>query len=252
MLSSLVVAAGSPGAYYAYEQSDAMGQGVVILLLIGSVFTWSVMVDKGWALYKARKLSRSFLDRFHESKREVTSLLAATRDDPAPVARVYQAGAAKLAEFYRNAEAASGAIPAVGGQRSPAPPVKLTDAQNGAIEAVLEREVSSQVMELESGMSFLATIVSVSPFFGLFGTVWGVMLSFCAIAVEGKADISAMAPGISGALLTTVVGLLVAIPSLIGYNLLTGTIRKITVYMDNFTEEFLVETKLEQLNKDSE
>ena len=86
-----------------------------------------------------------------------------------------------------------------------------------------------------------------SPFCGLFGTVWGVMMAFCGIAAAGKSDFTALAPGVAGALLTTVAGLVVAIPSLVGYNLLTGTIRQLTVMMDNFTEEFMVCVKLSQL-----
>ena len=97
----------------------------------------------------------------------------------------------------------------------------------------------------------LATLVSLSPFCGLFGTVWGVMMAFCGIAAAGKSDFTALAPGVAGALLTTVAGLVVAIPSLVGYNLLTGMIRQLTVQMDNFTEEFLVAIKLSQLKVSS-
>ena len=75
-------------------------------------------------------------------------------------------------------------------------------------------------------------------------------MAFGGIAQQGSADISALAPGVSGALLTTVVGLTVAIPSLIGYNLLTFNIRKLTVYMDNFVEEFMAKVKLEQLESE--
>ena len=115
---------------------------------------------------------------------------------------------------------------------------------------MLEREVSGQIQELETRIGLLATLVSVSPFCGLFGTVWGVMLAFCGIAAAGKSDFTALAPGVAGALLTTVAGLIVAIPSLVGYNLLTATIRNLTVTMDNFTEEFMVRIKLEQLALD--
>ena len=127
-------------------------------------------------------------------------------------------------------------------------PCKLSEAQYNAVEAVLEREVSSQIQELETRIGVLATLVSLSPFCGLFGTVWGVMMAFCGIAVAGKSDFTALAPGVAGALLTTVAGLVVAIPSLVGYNLLTGTIRNLTVSMDNFTEQFMVCVKLSQLN----
>jgi biopolymer transport protein TolQ len=133
------------------------------------------------------------------------------------------------------------------------PRIQLTEAQLSAIHTALEREVADQIMILEKRIGVLGTAVSVSPFFGLFGTVWGIMMAFTAVAAHGSANIGALAPGVSGALLTTVVGLVVAIPSLIGYNLLTVTIRKLTVYMDNFTEEFVAKVKLEQLeNNDLE
>ena len=77
------------------------------------------------------------------------------------------------------------------------------------------------------------------------------MMAFCGIAAAGKSDFTALAPGVAGALLTTVAGLVVAIPSLIGYNILTSTVRGITVTMDNFTEEFMVRLKLEQLQLNS-
>ena len=165
--------------------------------------------------------------------------------DASPVGIIYSAGVGKLLEFYES-DALNQQFSAGINTR----PVKLSDAQYNAIEAVLEREVSGQIQELETRIGLLATLVSVSPFCGLFGTVWGVMLAFCGIAAAGKSDFTALAPGVAGALLTTVAGLIVAIPSLVGYNLLTATIRNLTVTMDNFTEEFMVRIKLEQLALD--
>ena len=115
---------------------------------------------------------------------------------------------------------------------------------------MIEREVSVQIEHLETKIGTLATLVSLSPFCGLFGTVWGVMMAFCGIAVAGKADFTALAPGVAGALLTTVAGLVVAIPSLIGYNSLNGSIRSLTVQMDNFSDDFMAEVKLDQLELD--
>ena len=91
------------------------------------------------------------------------------------------------------------------------------------------------------------TAVSISPFLGLFGTVWGIMLAFTEMAMAGRPDIQTLAPGVSGALLTTVLGLLVAIPSLVGYNTITFYIKQVTVHMDNFVEEFIAKLKIEQL-----
>ena len=86
---------------------------------------------------------------------------------------------------------------------------------------------------------------------GLFGAVWGVMMAFSGIAIAGKSDFTALAPGVAGALLTTVAGLVVAIPSLVGYNILNSTIREMTTDMDNFAEGFMAQVKLEQVGSGS-
>lgn len=224
------------GAFYAYDTSDAMGQGIVLLLLLGSIATWTIMLDKYLELNRARKLSERFLSDFHRVECiTAPKLISNASRDPGPVARVYAAGAATLLEFYGSRDG------------EPVPAKALTTAQREAIRTVLDNAVSDQILVLERRVPFLALAVSVSPFCGLFGTVWGVMLAFCGAAKVGRADIAAIAPGVAGALLTTVVGLIVAIPSLIGYNILTGTIRQTTVYMDNFVEAFMTRLGLEQL-----
>ena len=96
----------------------------------------------------------------------------------------------------------------------------------------------------------MTNIVSVSPLLGLFGTVWGVMMTFIGIAKVGKPDITAIAPGISGALLTTVAGLFVAIPSLVGNNFIIWYIDKINRDMEIFIEDFITSLRLEEISKD--
>lgn len=128
----------------------------------------------------------------------------------------------------------------------------LTPAQREAIRTLLENAVSDRIAEMEARIPTLALAVSVSPLLGLFGTVWGVMVAFCGVAKAGTADIAALAPGVAGALLTTVAGLVVAIPSLIAYNFLTNGIRKDTVVLDNFIEEFMACIALEQLELEPE
>ncbi|MBN2641209.1 MAG: MotA/TolQ/ExbB proton channel family protein [Victivallales bacterium] len=241
MYSLLPVIIADVSPYYAYQNSDGMGRAIVILLFIGSIITWTIMIDKGYSLFKAKRNSELFIDKFRADK----SIVAFIREADmcrGPLAEVYEHGTEKLIEYNKFTPEELVASPHQNMRK-----VKLSEAQLEAVRAVLEREVSNQVMKLEERIGLLATAVSVSPFFGLFGTVWGVMMAFCGLAAQGKADIAALAPGVSGALLTTVVGMMVAIPSLIGYNLLTITIRKITVYMDNFVEEFIARVKLEQL-----
>ncbi|MBR2344734.1 MAG: MotA/TolQ/ExbB proton channel family protein [Lentisphaeria bacterium] len=243
MLGSILATVQTPGVYYAYQHSDSVGKSIVLLLLIGSILTWTVMLDKAWSLYRAKRLAARFINIFQnngEINMLARPLLREAEENNGPTAAIYRAGIEKLLDFYEAGAAA--------GIRSSIPqPCKLSEAQYNAVEAVLEREVSSQLKELETRIGVLATLVSLSPFCGLFGTVWGVMMAFCGIAAAGKSDFTALAPGVAGALLTTVAGLIVAIPSLVGYNLLTGTIRQLTVMMDNFTEQFMVCVKLSQL-----
>lgn len=241
--NSALIAAQANGAYYAFSVSDGMGQFIVILLLAASVVTWALMIDKYYSLHKAKTLSNRFIAIFNDNKRSVCAVAGSALNDPSPVCQVYGAGVQKLKEFYENSSnSANGYI-------VPENAPKLTEAQMNAIEAVLEREISTQILQLESGTSLLATIVSVCPFLGLFGTVWGVMLAFVGMAQQGSADIGAMAPGIASALLTTVVGLVVAIPSVVGYNMIGAMIRQLTVSMDNFSEGFMVKLKLDEIAK---
>lgn len=228
--------------YYPYQQSDSVGKAIVLLLLLFSIFTWTIMIDKGILLYRAKRNSLLFSWFFREKKFPL-SLYRKSSEIKGPISRIYQAGADELLNFY-------GLPPEFAEQYGVQIPVKkLSAAQIETVRSTLERAVADQIVRIEDKMGLLSTAVSVSPLLGLFGTVWGIMMAFCAMALHGKAEIGAMAPGISGALLTTVVGLIVAIPSLIGYNLLTNAIRQLIVSMDNFVEEFMAKVKLEQLEE---
>lgn len=241
---SMVPVAEMPGAAYAFNHSDLVGKGIVLILFIGSIFTWTIMLEKGIGLLKAKRASEGFIARFREKKFAV-GMGRKAMEDLSPVGEVCKNGIEKLTEFYGIS------IDRAESYGSSHCPLKsLTTAQIEAVRTTMERAVSDQILRLEDKMSILATAVSVSPFLGLFGTVWGIMIAFTSLAAQGRADIQALAPGISGALLTTVVGLLVAIPSLIGYNITTITIRQITVHMDNFVEEFLAKVKLEQFDSE--
>ena len=239
--------ASTPGVYYAFENSDTVGKAIVIGLLLGSVLTWSLMIEKFIHLQRAKKLSLRFLALFKSNEKNIATpgMIREGLNNPGPLATIYSSGVEKLQDFYQAGSREM--YSSVHGVT----PCKLSDAQYNAIEAVLEREVSAQIRELETNVGTLATLVSLSPFCGLFGTVWGVMMAFSGIAIAGKPDFTALAPGVAGALLTTVAGLVVAIPSLVGYNFVTAAIRDLTVSMDNFTEEFMVRVKLEQLEFDA-
>ena len=217
---------------YAFLHSDLMGQGIVIGLTLLSIVTWTLMMEKGIGLKRAYKGSRSFLEEFRR-KKNVMSLRTRAEDDPSPVARVYESGFARLAQF--NGDETGMNIT----HSRPLTPVEID-----VVRSTMEETVADQIVKLEDKVIVLMTAVSISPFMGLFGTVWGIMLAFTEMAMAGKPDIKTLAPGVSGALLTTVLGLLVAIPSLIGYNWITFYIKQVTVYMDNQVEEFTNKLKL--------
>ena len=217
---------------YAFLHSDLMGQGIVVGLTLLSIVTWTLMLEKGIGLKRAYKGSRSFLEEFRR-KKNVMSLRSRAEDDPSPVARVYESGFARLAQL--NGDETGTNIT----HSRPLTPVEID-----VVRSTMEETVADQIVKLEDKIIVLMTAVSISPFMGLFGTVWGIMLAFTEMAMAGKPDIQTLAPGVSGALLTTVLGLLVAIPSLIGYNWITFYIKQVTVYMDNQVEEFANKLKL--------
>jgi len=120
------------------------------------------------------------------------------------------------------------------------------------VKRTLERTVAQQSLKLESGLILLAIAVSGAPFLGLLGTVWGVMSTFSYVALKGSADLKTMAPGVSAALVTTVAGLLVAIPSMFGYNWLVHNLRVQTVELDNFAQELTSNMETEYLRDDDD
>jgi len=117
------------------------------------------------------------------------------------------------------------------------PSLKQDDLQ--ALQRALDKAESQEIGRFEKGLSFLATTGSITPFIGLFGTVWGIMDAFRAIGLKGAASIGGVAPGISEALIATAAGLVAAIPAVIGYNHFNHKINVVASEMDEFSLEFL-------------
>jgi biopolymer transport protein ExbB/TolQ len=221
--------------FYAFRESATPGKVIVLLLFLGSIIAWSVMLTKGIELRRAAKSSRRFLHRYRDQPHPISLYLRQQRFPESPHYLIYETGCRYLgAELEGPGDLGLQTL----GKKLPDASSTLDRRQLEALGNLLERSVADHALRLEGSMGVLATSVSAAPFLGLLGTVWGVMDAFGGMAVMGTATLSAVAPGISGALLTTVVGLLVALPSSIGYNLLTGLIRTLTVEMDNFAQEF--------------
>src|SRR4030088_3355037 len=230
MLGLEILASG--GLVFAFDHATIAGKLILLLLAIGSIFSWSVMITKLRVVQFARKQNARFLAAFHQDRQPLRLFEKNARFPGSPVFSVYRArcqemtfhlvGCAEVDETFRaRLEIAD----------------KISPAQMGAVNAAMERAVGETALELESQMILLATAVSGAPFLGLLGTVWGVMDAFSGVAMAGTASLAPMAPGVSGALITTVTALCVAIPAMFGYNFLVTSIRAVIVEMDNFAAE---------------
>jgi biopolymer transport protein ExbB/TolQ len=218
---------------YAFKSSDNFARFIVLVLLMLSIYAWTMIVDKGGALRRLRAGDQGFRQAFGRLG-SIWALFTERQSHRGTLHSVYMAGMTELDQVLKldgedfNLACRQGTLT-----------IPLLDTQVERIRGAMERKVSSQIVTLEHRLATLGIIVSISPFLGLLGTVWGVMMAFCSMAQQGQPDIGAMAPGVSGALLTTVVGLLVAIPAVIGYNIMTSIVRKTTMEMDGLVEEMV-------------
>jgi biopolymer transport protein ExbB/TolQ len=202
---------------FAISEANPAGKLILLLLLFGSVFAWYIMINKITQIRDAENNSRNFLMRLRKEQNFVELFNNRNVIWPrSPIFALYETGCKKL-------------------QDTSSPPALRVEQLKGE----MERAVGEECVNLESQVSLLGTVVSAAPFVGLLGTVWGVMDAFTGVANAGTASIGALAPGISGALITTVGGLVVAIPSMVGYNYMLTKIRHLTVQMDNFASEFV-------------
>ncbi|MEJ2152420.1 MAG: MotA/TolQ/ExbB proton channel family protein [Gemmatimonadota bacterium] len=161
-----------------------------------------------------------------------------------PLTEVFKAGVRELKHLSQRSElspreedpmgAASGGVTA-----PPRGTTTITILEKESIHMALEREASQQVEKLEEGLPFLATTGSVAPFFGLLGTVWGIMDAFLSIGLRGSGNINVVAPGVAEALITTIAGLAVAIPAVIGYNYFVSQIKEIGDELGHFSSELI-------------
>ena len=232
LFSLILLAYSDGGLVFAFEQSTLPGKLVLGALFVGSVFSWSVMLSKFLTLRVASRQKEAFLELFRQDRFPLRVYGDGLSFEGAPVFSVYLAGCHELAYQLLGAaevdETFASRLEGAG---------KITPAQMRVVAVAMERAVGESALLLESLMIILATAVSGAPFIGLLGTVWGVMETFADVAKAGSASLAAMAPGVSAALITTVTGLLVAIPAMFGYNYLVTTVRGMIVGLDNFAAE---------------
>ncbi len=226
----------SGGILFAFENSTLSGRLVLLSLFVASIFSWTVMWTKWRMIHRAQRRRDQFLDLFRTDRQPLRIYTDRLRFEGAPVFSIYKAGCRELTFQLLGASEVDETFRARLESAQ-----KISPAQMRVVTTAMERAVGETALRLESQMILLATAVSGAPFLGLLGTVWGVMDTFSDVAMAGSASLAAMAPGVSAALITTVTGLLVAIPAMFGYNFLVTTIRGMIVELDNFAAELASE-----------
>jgi biopolymer transport protein TolQ len=191
--------------------------GIIVILALFSLFSWTIAFSKNSLFSKARNDNRSFLRAFRKSPNLQAVAVASEQFTTAPLVAVFDFG---YGEIERQMKLRGGIV-------NPA-----------AIERSLQLGISEEVAKLEMNMNWLATVASVSPFIGLFGTVWGIIDAFQGLGNAGSASLRAVAPGISEALVTTAIGLAAAIPAAIFYNVFGTRIKELGTRMEDFAIEF--------------
>ena len=245
---NVVLAAG--GILYIFGQADWPGKVIVVILCLGSAFTWSVMLTKWQQLRRARGSGETFLTQFRRERDPLHLFINNFQVAECPLYNIYRMGAEEVSTQFGNGadmRKVAGGYKSFGSSGT----VTLTAVDSDVsvadrtvvnldtLRGALGRAIDAEVMKLESQVSVLSTAVTGGPFLGLLGSSWGVMSVFAAMGEYGTVRLGAVAPGISAALLATVVGLLVAVPSLFAYNWLAPRIRHATMEMESFAEEFV-------------
>jgi biopolymer transport protein TolQ len=211
--------------------ASPLAKAVLVILLLFSAISWGIVLLKMWQYNRSQRQTATFLDVFRKSSKfsEVAAVCRTLAESP--LVGLFQSGYAEL-----NAQLRSGtggeAKPAAG---SPRPTLKSLDA----VDRALLRATMAEMTKLERRVPFLATTASISPFIGLFGTVWGIMSSFQNIGAAGSSSLGVVAPGIAEALVATAAGLFAAIPAVYFYNHFTNRVKHFSAEMDDFSLEFL-------------
>jgi len=210
--------------------ASPVSQAVLAILLIFSVISWAVVISKALVFRRIEQQSATFIDVFRRSSifSELQAVCKSLEDSP--LVGMFQAGYAELNLQLRQ-PAAANSPPGV----SARPTLKSLTA----VDRALLRASSVEVNKLEKRVPFLATTASITPFIGLFGTVWGIMIAFFEIGQQGSTDLAVVAPGIADALIATALGLFAAIPAVYFYNHFTTKVKYYASEMDDFALEFL-------------
>jgi biopolymer transport protein TolQ len=214
-----------------FLESGLVGQGILIILFLGSGYCWTITLYKFFLFQKVRRATGEFLRGFKRGKKNILSLPAShISPEIDPIYAVYQEGCRGLTSQS--------------GGKTLIPEMSADDWNR--LEESMQRKADTETRILEKDLLFLATAASTGPLLGILGTVYGVLVAFQGMGQYGSATIDAVAPGISEALITTVFGLVVAIPALIAYNHFKHFIGDYSAQLDNFISDFITRARTEE------
>jgi biopolymer transport protein TolQ len=200
------------------SRSTPLTMAVLLILVLFSIFSWTIIFAKWSTFRSARSANRRFLRAFRKANGLEAVQVASEQFRPAPLVVVFDFGYEEIARQMKTRGTVNNKV---------------------AVERTLQLGINEELAKLERNMNWLATTASVTPFIGLFGTVLGIIRSFHDLGQQGSASLRAVAPGISEALIATAVGLAAAIPAAIFFNHFGNTIRELGARMDDFSLEFM-------------
>jgi biopolymer transport protein TolQ len=231
---SLDNSSASTGIVNLLSRATPLSIAILVALMGLSVWSWGIFLYKWWAFRRAAHQSAQFLDVFRRSNKfsEVQAVCRSLGESP--LVGLFQTGYAELTAQLRQAG------PEVGNGPNPRPAAARPTLKSiAAVDRALLRASAVEVNKIESHIGFLATVASMAPFVGLFGTVWGIMNAFEQIGVTGSTNLQAVGTPIAEALIATAMGLAAAIPAVLFYNYLTQRVKLFASEMDDFSMEFL-------------
>jgi len=230
------LALASAGILDQLAHSGYVAKGVLLVLLVFSIISWAIIVDRTITYRMMKKRATEFYAVLRDAVKVTDLLTAARRSKDSPLKELFLETYRELHDQVRDRlPSQRGEDPDLAGDSGK--PLQLKHTEN--LERTIQKAISDQTLHMESGLAFLATTASATPFIGLFGTVWGIMEAFHAIGKTGSATLASVAPGISEALIATAAGLFAAIPALVAYNLLGRKIKSFRLYMEQFSLDLI-------------
>ena len=198
-----------------FLRADFIVKSVILMLIGCSIYSWAIIIEKFRLFKKINLESEEFEKRFWKSKSAETFYNSLPANVENPTALLFKDTMQSLLK------------------------VKNKTNINERMESILEVNIEKQILKIDKGFTFLATVGSTAPFIGLFGTVWGIMNSFQSIAISRNTSLAIVAPGIAEALFATALGLLAAIPAVVAYNKFNNDTKKYSQRLENFSKRFL-------------